>query len=94
MKKSLALLVALLFAASLASAVVPAAPSADVSLDQILGTTPFWQQGLFTFTCDGPSDSGPWPCTWDWQCQDFYGLPSGATCHNPSGQNCAGQCTC
>ena len=92
MKRILTLLAALLFAASLATALVPATPQADLTLDQVLDITPFWQQDFFTYTCDAPSEGGPWPCTWDWQCQDFYFLPPGSRCHNPTGQNCAGQC--
>lgn len=103
MKKTLSLLALFTLTASIAFALTPTdSPQslvsgtevmAQVSVADILGTTPFWQKQSISFFCEAPSSSGPYPCTVDIHCL-AYNLGPNAFCHNPAGGDCAGQCTC
>ena len=58
-------------------------------VSDLLGTTPFWLNVETSFIC--PPDHGPHTCSYDSDCQRYFGLPSNYVCMGPGGL-CNGHC--
>ena len=94
MKKSVCFLFALVMLLAGVSFAVTAPQASAVDTDfttvsDLLGTTPDWLQVDTSFIC--PPDNGPYTCSYDNDCQRYFGLPSNYVCMGPGGL-CNGHC--
>ena len=68
---------------------VPAIDTGQTFVSDILGTTPSWWKVETSFIC--APDLGPYTCSYDSDCQRYFGLPSNYVCMGPGGL-CNGHC--